>query len=152
MGGAEPRARLEGGWGGLAGRVETGVVTGVHTPFGDDVPPAEAPGASSVSPWGWGTAPPRSMKSERSFISRAWMSSGLPCDSVDASHLLSHSPQWACVCPGSAAVCGCEWTNVGCTEGTLAVTGWRPTAEQDEGGEEEEGRGGPGCGAAGGTS
>lgn len=74
---------------------------------------------------------------------------------VAASHLVSHSPQWACVCPGRAAVWGCEWTSVGCTEGTLAVTGWRPTAEEDEGGEEvedEEGGGGPGWGAAGGTS
>lgn len=67
------------------------------------------------------------------------------------SHLESHSPQWVCVCPGNAAVC--EWTSVGCTEGTLAVTGWRPTAEEDEGGEEVEvGRGGPRWGTAAGTS
>lgn len=87
MGGAEPSARLEGVWGALVGCVETGVVTGVHTPFGDDVPPTETPGTSSASPWACGTPPPRSMKSERSFISRAWMSSGLPWDSADASHL-----------------------------------------------------------------
>lgn len=54
------------------------------------------------------------------------------------SYLESHSPQWVCVCPGNATVCGCEWISVGCTEGTLAVTGWRPTAEEDEGGEEVE--------------
>lgn len=55
-------------------------------PFGDDVPGTGAPEAGSaakVSPWG----PPRSMKRERSFFSRAWMSSGLPCESVNASHL-----------------------------------------------------------------
>lgn len=72
---------------------------------------------------------------------------------VATSHLVSHSPQWVCVCPGSAAVWGCEWTSVGWTEGTLVVTGWRPTAEQDEGGEDEEERGGgPGCATAGGAS
>lgn len=87
MGGAGPSARLDGGCGGLAG-VDTGVVTGVHTPFGDDVPPTETPGASSASLWPCDTPPPRSMKRERSFISRAWMSSGLPCDSAaGASHL-----------------------------------------------------------------
>lgn len=86
MGGAGPSARLDGGWGGLAG-VVTGVVTGVHTPFGDDVPPTDTPGTSSPSPWLCDTPPPRSMKSDRSFISSAWMSSGLPCDSAEASHL-----------------------------------------------------------------
>lgn len=80
----------------------------------------------------------------------------LQCDGTSncncgPSYLVSHSPQWACVCPGSATVCGCEWTSVGCTEGTLAVTGWRPTAEEDEGGE-EVGGGGPRWGTAGGTS
>lgn len=83
MGGAGPNARLDGGWEGMAG-VETGVVTGVHTPFGDDVPPTRTPGASSESPW---PCVPRSMKSERSFISKACMSSGLPWDSEEASHL-----------------------------------------------------------------
>lgn len=61
-----------------------------QTTSGDEVPVAEAPGAWSAaetSPWVGGTPPPRSMKRERSFISRAWMSSGLPCDSADASHL-----------------------------------------------------------------
>lgn len=63
------------------------MVTGVDTPFGDDVPPTETPGANSTSPGLCGTPPPRSMKSERSFISRAWMSSSLPWDSEDSSHL-----------------------------------------------------------------
>lgn len=61
-----------------------------QTPSGDEVPATEAPDAGSAaetSPWVGGTPPPRSMNRERSFISRAWMSSGLPCDSVDASHL-----------------------------------------------------------------
>lgn len=61
-----------------------------QTPSGDEVPATEVPDAGSAaetSPWVGGTPPPRSMNRERSFISRAWMSSGLPCDSVDASHL-----------------------------------------------------------------
>lgn len=37
-----------------------------------------------------------------------------------------------CVWPGRAAVCGWEWTRVGWTEGTLVVTGWSPTAEDEE--------------------
>lgn len=61
-------------------------------PIGDEeVPaagaPAEAGSAAKMSPWVDGTPPPRSMKRERSFFSRAWMSSGLPWDSVNASHL-----------------------------------------------------------------
>ncbi len=59
-------------------------------PIGDEVPAAEAPEAGSAaktSPWLDGTPPPRSMKRDRSFFSRAWMSSGLPWDSADASHL-----------------------------------------------------------------
>lgn len=88
-------------------------------PFGDEVPAAWAPEAGSaaeMSPWVDGTPPPRSMKRDRSFFSRAWMSSGLPCDSVKASHRASHSPQ--CVC-----VCGWEWTTAGWTGGALVVTG-----------------------------
>lgn len=61
------------------------------------------------------------------------MSSGLPWDSEEASHLASHSPQCVCVCPGRAAVCGCEWTKVGWTEGTFVVTGRSPTAGEEEG-------------------
>lgn len=121
--------------------LEPGVVIDVleveQGPIGDEVPATEAPEAGSaakMSPWVDGTPPPRSMKRDRSFFSRAWMSSGLPWDSVNASHLASHSPQCVCVCPGRAAVCGWEWTKVGWTEGTLVVTGWSPTAEEVEGG------------------
>lgn len=104
-------------------------------PIGDEVPGTGAPEAKSaaeMSPCVDGTPPPRSMKRDRSFISKAWMSSGLPWDSEEASLLVSHSPE--CVCPGRAAVCGWECTKVGWTEGTFAVTGWSPTEE--EGGEE----------------
>lgn len=101
MGVCEPSARLEGGWGGLAGWLEPGEVTEVleveQGPMGDEVPAAaEAPEAASAaraSPWAGGTAPPRSMKRDRSFFSRAWMSSGLPWDSADASHLRGSSKQ-----------------------------------------------------------
>lgn len=68
----------------------TDVLEVEQTPIGDEVPATEAPEAGSaaeMSPWVGGTPPPRSMKRDRSFISRAWMSSGFPCDSVDASHL-----------------------------------------------------------------
>lgn len=82
----------------MAGRLEPGVVTDVleveQVPIGDEVPAAEAPAARSAaeaSPGAEGTPPPRSMKRERSFFSRTWMSSGLPWDS--ASHLASQSPQ-----------------------------------------------------------
>lgn len=129
IGTGDPSARLEGGCGGLAGWPVPGVVTDVleveQGPIGDEVPATEAPEAGSaakMSPWVGG---PRSMKRERSFFSKAWMSSGLTWDS---SHLASHSPQCVCVCPGRAAVCGWEWTKVGWTEGTLVVTGWSPTA------------------------
>lgn len=78
----------------MAGWLEPGVVTDVleveQGPIGDEVPATEAPEAGSaanMSPWVDGTAPPRSMKRDRSFFSRAWMSSGLPWDSVNASHL-----------------------------------------------------------------
>lgn len=94
IGAGDPSARLEGGWGGLAAWLEPGVVTDVpeveQGPIGDEVPAAEAPEAGSaakMSPWAGGTPPPRSMKRERSFFSRAWMSSGFPWDSVEASHL-----------------------------------------------------------------
>lgn len=114
-GAGDPRARLEGGWGRLAGRVEPGVPTDVVEvelgPNGDAVPatePTEVGSAAKMSPWVDGTPPPKSMKRDRSFISRAWMSSTLPCDSVDASDLASHSPQFVCVCPARVAVCGWE--------------------------------------------
>ncbi len=94
MGAGDPSARLEGGCGGLAGWLEPGVVTDVLEveagPNGDEVPAAEAPEAGSaakMSPWVGGTPPPRSIKRERSFFSKAWISSGLPWDSVDASLL-----------------------------------------------------------------
>lgn len=59
-------------------------------PIGDEVPATWAPevgSAAKMSPWDDGTPPPRSMKSDRSFFSRTWMSSGLPWESMDASHL-----------------------------------------------------------------
>lgn len=119
----------------------TDVLEVEQVPSGDEVPAAEAPAARSaaeMSPWVEGTPPPRSMKRDRSFFSRAWMSSGLPWDS--ASHLASHSPQCVCVWPGRAAICGWEWTKVGWTEGTLVVTGWSPTVEEEvEGGGDEWG-------------
>lgn len=94
----DPSVRLEGGCGGLAGWLGPDVATDVleveQEPIGDEVPATEAPEASSaaeMSPWVGGTPPPRSMKRERSFFSKAWMSSGLPCDSVDASHLRKRS-------------------------------------------------------------
>ena len=68
----------------------TEVVEVEQGPIGDEVPPTDAPevgSAASRSPWGDDTPPPRSMKRDRSFFSRTWMSSGLPWDSVDASHL-----------------------------------------------------------------
>lgn len=93
----EPSARLEGGTGGLAAWVELGVVLEVAevegTPNGDEVPAAEVPGAASPaegSPWDAGAPPPRSIKRERSFLSRVWISSSLPWDSIAASHLLRY--------------------------------------------------------------
>lgn len=81
----------------------------------------------------------------RYFVqSENWYFRNLQCNctlfcNCGPSYLESHSPQCVCVCPGNATVCGCEWTSVGCTaEGTLAATGWKPTAEEDEGGEEVE--------------
>ena len=78
----------------MAGRLEPGVVTVVvevePCPTGDEVPTTEAPEAGSparMSPWVEGTPPPRSMKRDRSFFSRACISSGFPWDSADASHL-----------------------------------------------------------------
>ncbi|TNN45514.1 hypothetical protein EYF80_044298 [Liparis tanakae] len=71
-------------------------------PFGDEVPATWAPEAGSAaetSPWEDGTPPPRSMKRDRSFFSRAWMSSG------------------------RAAACGWEWTAVGWTDGAPVVPG-----------------------------
>lgn len=59
-------------------------------PIGDEVPATEVPetrSAARVSPWLEGTAPPRSINKDRSFISRAWMSSGFPCESADTSLL-----------------------------------------------------------------
>lgn len=77
----------------MDGWLEPGVVTDVleveQGPIGDEVPAAEPPdaGSAKMSPWVGGTPPPRSIKRDRSFFSRAWMSSGLPWDSVDPSHL-----------------------------------------------------------------
>lgn len=68
----------------------TGVLEEEQVPNGDDVPAAVATEAGSVaktSPCAGGTPPPRSMKRDRSFFSRAWMSSGLPCSSEATSHL-----------------------------------------------------------------
>lgn len=78
IGAGDPKARLEGGWRGFAGRLEPGVVTDVveveHGPIGDEVPATGAPetgSAAELSPWVEGTPPPRSIKRDRSFISRA---------------------------------------------------------------------------------
>lgn len=65
----------------------TAVLEVEQVPNGDEVPAMEAASTAEMSPWVGGTPPPRSMKRDRSFFSRAWMSSGLPCDSVVASHL-----------------------------------------------------------------
>lgn len=90
----EPRTRFEGGCGGLPCWLEPGTVTDVveveQGPTGDEVPAAVAPEASSaaeMSAWVDGAPPPRSMKRDRSFLSKAWMSSGLPWDSEEASLL-----------------------------------------------------------------
>lgn len=56
-------------------------------PTGDEVPATATRSPAMTSPWLLGAPPPRSMKRDRSFFSRAWMSSGLHCDSEDASHL-----------------------------------------------------------------
>lgn len=69
----------------------TGVLEVEQVPNGDEVPAAVATGAGSVakiSPCVGGTPPPRSMKRDRSFFSRAWISSGLPCSSEVISHLI----------------------------------------------------------------
>lgn len=65
----------------------TGVLEVEQVPSGDDVPATEAGSAAKISPCVGGTPPPRSMKRERSFFSRAWISSGLPCNSEVTSHL-----------------------------------------------------------------
>lgn len=68
----------------------TDVLEAGQGPIGDEVPAAWAPDAGSAaerSPPVADPPPPMSMKRERSFISRAWMSSGLPWDSLNASHL-----------------------------------------------------------------
>lgn len=99
-----PSARLEGGRGGLTDWLEPGAVAEVvevgPAPIGEEVTATEAPETGSegkISPCVDGTPPPRSIKRERSFLSRAWMSSGLPTDSEEASDLVSHSPQCVCV-------------------------------------------------------
>lgn len=87
-GAGDPSARVVGGCGGLAVWPEP--TEAVEVPDGEEVPPAGAPEVASTgggSPWGETTPPPRSMKSERSFFSRDWMSSGLLWHSVEASHL-----------------------------------------------------------------
>lgn len=51
----------------------TEVVEVEEGPIGDEVPATEDPEAGSAaerSPWAEGTPPPRSMKRERSFLSR----------------------------------------------------------------------------------
>lgn len=90
----DPKARLQGGWRGLDGRLEPGVVMGAleveMATIGDVVPATEVPETPSVaktSPGVEGTLPPRSIKRDRNFFSRTWMSSGLPWDSEDTSHL-----------------------------------------------------------------
>lgn len=68
----------------------TGVLEVEQVPSGDDVPATvatEAGSAAKISPCVGGTPPPRSMKRDRSFFSRAWISSGLPCNSEVTSHL-----------------------------------------------------------------
>lgn len=89
-----PNARLEGGRGGLTDWLEPGAVAEVvevgPAPIGEEVTATEAPEVGSegkISPCVDGTPPPRSIKRERSFLSRAWMSSGLPTDSEEASDL-----------------------------------------------------------------
>lgn len=72
----EPSAKLEGGRGGLTGWLEpavTDVVEVEPVPPGDEVPVTAAPEAGSIakSPCVDGTPAPRSMKRERSFLSRA---------------------------------------------------------------------------------
>lgn len=100
-----PNAKVEGGIGGLAEGPELDVAG--EGPTGVVVPATGAPVVGSQggsSPWAAGAGPPRSMKRERSFLSRAWMSSTLPWDSTLASHLPSHdSSQRAWLCPGGAA-------------------------------------------------
>lgn len=52
----------------------TDVMVVEQGPIGDEVPGTEGPEAGSparMSPWVDGTPPPRSMKRERSFLSRA---------------------------------------------------------------------------------
>lgn len=61
-----------------------------EAPMEDEVPAPEAPevrSAVKMSPWVDGTPTPRSMKRDRSFLSRAWISSGFPKESEEASHL-----------------------------------------------------------------
>ena len=64
----------------------TGVAVVVVVPApgggpGEGSPAGSSPGAAA------GAAPPRSLNRERSFLSRAWMSSTLPWGSPVASHL-----------------------------------------------------------------
>lgn len=71
----------------------TGVLEVEQVPNGDEVPAAvatEANSAAKTSPGVGGTPPPRSMKRDRNFFSRAWISSGLPCKSEVTSHLDKH--------------------------------------------------------------
>lgn len=68
----------------------TGVLEVEQVPWGDEVPvtvATKACSAAMTSPCVGGTPPPRSMKRDRSFFSRAWISSGLPCNSEVTSHL-----------------------------------------------------------------
>lgn len=65
----------------------TGVLEVEQVPNGDEVPAAVATEAGSVVKTSPCVGGPRSMKRDRSFFSRAWISSGLPCSSEVTSHL-----------------------------------------------------------------
>lgn len=127
----EARGRLEGGRG---VPVELGVD---EWPVGEEVPGTPVPPAGSTEPSAWVVPPPpRSMKRERSFLSRAWMSS-MP-------RATSHSPHWAWVWLGIVAGWGWVCTRVGwttgmvvevmgCKVGTVAPGAREATGEEEEG-------------------
>lgn len=86
------RGKLEGG---------RGVPQGVGHAVGEEVPGTVgvAMGSEVVSDWEEGGPDPRSIKRERSFLSRAWMSSTpFPCGS------LSQSTQWIWLWLGTVEV------------------------------------------------
>lgn len=106
-------------------------------PVGEEVPGTPVPPAGSTEPSAWVVPPPpRSMKRERSFLSRAWMSS-MP-------RATSHSPHWAWVWLGIVAGWGWVCTRVGwttgmvvevmgCKVGTVAPGAREATGEEEEG-------------------